>query len=76
MVWCPQFKTVKPNPDIPTAEVSFNFPRINSVRSRDLIQCRGKSGAKVITIGSAEAIWRMEVLGNGNLWTAVVDHRD
>ena len=33
--WSPQFKTVKPNPDIPTAEVSFNFPGINFVRSRD-----------------------------------------
>ena len=35
MVRCPQFKTVKPDPGISTAEVSFNFPRINLVRSRD-----------------------------------------
>ena len=73
MVWCPQFKTVKPNPDIPTAEVSFNFPRINLVRSRDFNLMPRKKWDQSYHY---RAMWRMEVLGNGNLWTAVVDHRD
>ena len=49
----------------------YVWPFLPYLKGCQLLPGRGKSGAKVINISYAGAMWRM-----GNLQTAVVDHSD